>query len=209
MPIRGMPLPLRRTPPRGREDPPLPEAASPTDLRILLHAAAQGLAPLFSRPVLGAVPELAVCALADLPEAGLLPGDDMTASVAASLDGAAALLSFEPADAQGLLAAAGGEGAADPLGRFTRLGASIIEGLAPAVLGAPVEAAAPRLVEDSVAAALLQTHAPADTLLVSARLVVADETHAWGGVLYLLMDAKRRESMEAGWLSRASVAQPV
>ncbi len=195
-PIRTVSPPFRRTP-RGREDPPLADTASRADLLTRLQSAAQQLGPLFRDPVLAAVPEIAVCALADLAESGLLPGDDMTASVAGALDGAVALLSFEPDDAQGLLAAAASAGASDPLARFTRLGTSIIETLAPAVLGTPIELVGPRLVEDSVAAALLQTHAPADTVLLSARLVVADEVRARGGVFYLLMDAKRGDALEA------------
>ncbi len=164
------------------------------DLRSLLQRAASGLPALFSTPVLADLPELRLCALADFPEQALVPGDDMTACVTTHLrgegPGATAILSFEPEAAFELLAVAGASAESDPLVRFCELGVAIIHTLVHDALGGHSQPSPPVLVEDTVAGTLLRTHAPADTALLSVRVVIADEQAARGGVLYLLLDPK-------------------
>ena len=164
------------------------------DLRARLQAGAAGFAPLFDRPVLADVPELRLCTLVEFPEQALIPGEDMTACVTTQLfgtgPGATAILSFEPEAALELLAASGPSEGADPLVRFCELGAAMIHALSQVMLGEAATPSPPALIEDTVAGTLLRTHAPADTALLSARIVVADEETAWGGVLYLLLDPK-------------------
>ncbi|MAE96937.1 MAG: hypothetical protein CL910_19995 [Deltaproteobacteria bacterium] len=171
-------------------------APNPTeaDLRTRLDRAAARLAAGFPAPTAATVPELEIGTLAEFPERGLIAGDDMTASLVVPIEGrhcAAAVLSLEP-EAALLWIQRSSEGAqGDPLARFREIARAAIETLMGAVFEEPVRLGAGMLHEADIPSILHGTHAPADTALLSARLVWADESAAWGGVFYLLAEPKQ------------------
>jgi hypothetical protein len=83
---------------------------------------------------------------------------------------------------------------AGPVEGYVDLGGQILEPVVEAAakeLGRAHEIGAPRLVEDTVGGCLLCTHAPSDTLLVSARILILDDDEgSWVSHLYLLLDSK-------------------
>ncbi len=169
-------------------------APAPGDLLAALAAGAASIPGLFEGPLLAQVVDVCQCDLAAFPEAGSVAGDDMTANVLVPLTWKGlpltAAVSFEPEAAFGLLRRAA-RGERPPLERYRALGADLVRCLLHTWLeDAEVRTEAASLVEDSAAAALLGTHAPGDTTVVCARIALADEDAAFGGVFYLLSDPK-------------------
>ncbi len=164
-----------------------------SDLRASLERAAAACAELFRQPTLGGLGRVRSCRLAAFPDEGLVPGDDMTASLVLPVAGpfpATAVLSFEPEAALRLIRSASGPSEAEPLARFTSLGRAMMERILGEFGSDPASLGSVHLEEGAVVSTLLATHAPPDTALLCAELVLADEDAAAGGVLYLLGDAK-------------------
>lgn len=173
---------------------PLPPTPSYGDLQAALAAGASSISGLFEQPLLAQVIDVCQCDLARFPEDGWVAGDDMTANVLVPLTWKGipltAAVSFEPDAAFALLRRAA-RGERPPLERYRSLGADLVRCLlSPWLEEAEIRLDEASLVEDSAAAALLGTHAPGDTMLVCARVVLADEDAAFGGVFYLLSDPK-------------------
>lgn len=169
-----------------------------SDLHAALERGAAACAGLFSTPTLGGLGRVRSCRLAEFPDAGLVPGDDMTASLVLSVvapTAATVVLSFEPEAALQLIRSASDPGSGEPLGRFTALGQAITERILAELLGELPTLGLVRLEEDAVVPTVLGTHAPPDTALLCAELVLADEESAVGGVFYLLIDGKHLESL--------------
>jgi len=101
------------------------------------------------------------------------------------------LLSLEPEDALAWTLA-GGQ-IADPLATYADIGGVVLRSVvesAAAALGTASEAAEPTLVEDSLAASLLGTHAPSDTVLMCSRIAVEVGPLKLPAHLYLLLEPK-------------------
>lgn len=164
------------------------------DLRTRLDQAAGHLGAGFEAPTTAAVPEFEITTLAEFPEHGLVAGDDMTASLVVPIEGphcATAVLSLEPEAALQWIERASGACPAAPLDRFRELARLAIEILLDAVLGESPLLGAGTLEEADLPSILHATHAPPHTALLSARVVWADESDAWGGVFYLLAEPKQ------------------
>ena len=131
--------------------------------------------------------------LDEFGERGLRAGDDLVAAVVGRIEGGlcgSLCLALEPEDA---LVWARMASAAEPLEGFLALGRGVLEGLATAIGEAlrratPLEE--PRLREDSEPCLLAATHAPADTLVVSARLRVEVRDETLGAAVHLLLEPK-------------------
>ncbi len=99
------------------------------------------------------------------------PSGDLIAGVVQRFEGpisGSALLALEPGDA--LLWLQRGDDDADPLARFVEWGSRLLEGVTRALgdaLGGEVVCGPGSLEERSLMAALLGTHAPSDTLVLS------------------------------------------
>ena len=122
------------------------------------------------------VTEIRVTPLAELGERGLLLSEDLVAGVMGRVEGGlpgSLNLVLEPEDA---LAWAQSSGAvADPIETFVGLGEKVLLGMCDAladVLSAEVSLCEAALVEHSELAMLIGTHAPSDTLVLSAQLHV-------------------------------------
>lgn len=139
------------------------------------------------------VVEAHACALEELGARGLRVGDDVVAGVLARLEGGlcgSALLALEPDEALAWVRACG---AADPLDTFVAMGGAVLEAVATAIRAATRSKTAScvaRLVEESEPALLAATHAPADTLVVSARLRITLRGEAFSAVVHLLVEPK-------------------
>ena len=175
-------------------------AISPDGLRAVLDAgaeaatlalAAQGL-PWRVEP--GA---LALCPLADFPQKAVSTDADTVAAVVRGLVGpccGTVAIAFEPKAAlqlirSGTLAAWKPGDARAQIDAFVAAGAAIGEAVAAVALPG-VAAGHPRLVEDSLPAVLVSTHAPRDTMVVSAELRFHHEEQRLVGYVCLLVDGK-------------------
>ncbi len=131
--------------------------------------------------------------LDEFGERGLRAGDDLVAAVMGRIEGSltgSLCLALEPEDA---LVWARTASAADPLEGFLALGRGLLEGMATAI-GEVLRSAAtlqePRLREDSEPCLLAGTHAPADTLVASARLRIEVRDETLGAAVHLLLEPK-------------------
>lgn len=138
---------------------------------------------------------IGLCLLADFPSGALVHANgELTASVVAALGGSVGgttVLAVDPEDALGWVHATGP--AEDPLARFLELGRSTIHGALTALAqgqGIAVALTAPNLQEDSVVPILLGTHAPSDTVILTAGLQLVVGTSNVAATLYLLVEPK-------------------
>ncbi len=145
------------------------------------------------------VERLGICQLADFPAGALFADDDCSAAVLARFDGsfcATALLALDPADALRWVRAH--EAATSPLETYRHLAnqllCALVEGMA---VGFSCEAQPGPVTfeERSLVAILLGTHAPSDTLVLSARLEIDTPDALVPAHLYLLFDPKRLMAM--------------
>ena len=131
--------------------------------------------------------------LQEFGERGLRAGDDLVAAVMGRLEGAlpgSLGLVLEPEEA--LVWARIGD-AKDALGSFVTLGRALLEGIATALtegLRRETVFVEGRLVEAAEACLLAATHAPSDTLVVSARLRINARDEAISAVVHLLVEPK-------------------
>lgn len=150
------------------------------------------------------VPEAGVCLLADFPAGALVGIDDIAAGTVVRFQGpfgGTAILTLEPEDALAWVRSAPEPG--DPIRGHLERSADL---LARAVggwgqsMGASFSFTEPTLCEDAVAGLLLGTHAPSDTLILSARLVLSIDGRERSAWLYLMVDPKVLEV----WASHAA-----
>lgn len=183
-------------------------AISPDGLRAVLDAgaeaatlalAAQGL-PWRVEP--GA---LALCPLADFPQKAVSTDADVVAAVVRGLVGpccGTVTIAFEPKSALRLIrtgtlhAWKPGDGRAQ-IDAYVAAGAAIGESLAAVALPG-VACGAPRLIEDSLPAVLVATHAPRDTMVVSAELRFVNGEEVLLGYVCLLVDGKLLPALATG-----------
>ena len=131
--------------------------------------------------------------LQEFGERGLRVGDDLVAAVMGRLEGAlpgSLGLVLEPEEA---FAWARIGGAKDALESFVTLGRALLEGIATALtegLRRETVFVEGRLVEAAEACLLAATHAPSDTLVVSARLRINARDEALSAVVHLLVEPK-------------------
>jgi len=172
-----------------------------TEQMIALHAffaegAAAGEAVLADQS--GCTTEVEVvevrCGVLDeFGERGLRVGDDLVAAVVGRLEGGLAgslVLALEPEEA---LAWARMGDPADPLEAFQSLGRALLEGVASALseaLRGQVALTAAGLIEASEPCLLAGTHAPADTLVVSARLRITARDETLPAAVHALLEPK-------------------
>lgn len=178
----------------------MPQPPISPDLHAALERGAAACAGLFDTPTLGGLGRVRMCRLAGFPDEGLVPGDDMTASLVLPVHAptpATAVLSFEPEAAFHLIRSAAGDPQGEPLERFTALGQAMAERILAELFGEPARTGPIRLEENGVVPTVLGTHAPRETALLCAELVLADEDSAVGGVFYLLTDRKEPSGQEA------------
>jgi hypothetical protein len=172
-----------------------------TEQMIALHAffaegAAAGEAVLADQS--GCTTEVEVvevrCGVLDeFGERGLRVGDDLVAAVVGRLEGGLAgslVLALEPEEA---LAWARMADPADPLEAFQSLGRGLLEGVASALseaLHGSVALTSAGLIEGSEPCLLAGTHAPADTLVVSARLRITARDETLSAAVHALLEPK-------------------
>ena len=172
-----------------------------TEQMIALHAffaegAAAGEAALADQS--GCATEVEVVevrcgVLAEFGERGLRVGDDLVAAVVGRLEGGLAGslgLVLEPEEA---LAWARTGDASDPLDGFLALGRGLLEGVATALseaLRASTSLQGAGLIEASEPCLLAGTHAPSDTLVVSARLRIEARDETFPAAVHLLLEPK-------------------
>ena len=131
--------------------------------------------------------------LQEFGERGLRACDDLVAAVMGRLEGGlpgSLGLALEPEDA---LVWARVGGAPDPLESFVALGRLLLEGVAGAlseVLRGTTSFHDACLVETSEPCLLAATHAPSDTLVISARLRIDVRDEAVSAVAHLLVEPK-------------------
>lgn len=143
-----------------------------------------------------AVGRVGLCLLADFPQGAVAFDADLVAGALARIDGplcATALLAMAPEDALGWVRGDWGrDRAGGEIERFLALAGEVLRDCTAALAQAEGAVAAldATLAEDPVVAILLATHAPSDTLVLSAELLVADgETHRPTFLAWML-DAK-------------------
>jgi len=173
-----------------------------TEQMIALHAffaegAAAGeaaLADLSGCTTEVEVVEVRCGALDEFGERGLRVGDDLVAAVVGRFEGGLAgsmALALEPEEA---FAWARMGDPADPLEAFQSLARGLLEGVASALseaLHAPISlSAAGGLIEASEPCLLAGTHAPADTLVVSARLRITARDETLSAAVHVLLVPK-------------------
>jgi hypothetical protein len=140
----------------------------------------------------------AFCGLSDFPAQSVFCDQGTMASVIVSHHGklvGTSLISLEPRHAFELIRSLGAEG--DPLDIFRTLGASLLRGMLGSLGAAEdsqVEFGNPALKEASLVATVLGTHAPPDTMVVSAEVGFVSAKRAFPAYLYLLLDAKAMQS---------------
>ncbi len=139
------------------------------------------------------VVEVRCGSLEEFGERGLRACDDLVAAVMGRLEGGlpgSLGLALEPEEA---LAWARVGGAPDPLESFVSLGRVLLEGVAASlseVLRVETSLHDARLVETSEPCLLAETHAPSDTLVVSARLRILARDESVCAVAHLLVEPK-------------------
>lgn len=125
-------------------------------------------------------------------ERGMRVGDDLVAAVIGRIEGGlpgSAGLALEPEEA--LAWARSGDG--DPIASFVALGRALLEGLAQAIGEVTrIETGFhdPRLAEQTEPCLLAATHAPSDTLVLSARMRIESRGEAHLAVAHLLAEPK-------------------
>lgn len=146
--------------------------------------------------------------LADFPSGALVHANgELTASVVTALGGSVggtAVLAVDPEDALAWVNATGP--AEDLLARFLELGRSTIHGALTALAegrGIAVELTAPNLQEDSVIPILLGTHAPSDTVILTAGFQLVVGACNIGATLYLLVEPKVLAALADGAVNGA------
>lgn len=144
------------------------------------------------------VSRAALCGLTDFPAQAVFCDEETMASVVVSHHGelvGTSLISLEPRHAFELIRLLGEEGS--PLDIFRTMGGALLRGTLGSLGGAdgsPVEFGDPTLEETSLVATVLGTHAPPDTMVVSAEVGFASAERAFSAYLYLLLDAKALHS---------------
>lgn len=139
------------------------------------------------------VAEVRCAVLDEFGDRGLRAGDDLVASVMGRIEGGLAgslCLALEPEDA--LVWSTTGD-RTDPLAAFLAFGRGMLEGVATALretLRDSVALVDAKLREDSEPCLLAGTHAPADTLVLSARLRIEVRDEILAGVVHLLLEPK-------------------
>jgi len=134
------------------------------------------------------------CALADFGVQGLGVGEELVAGVLRGFRGplaGASLLAMEPEDALSW-SLSSGQGHS-PIETYVELAGDVLGAVvetAGEALEVDVELGTSRLEEDSIAGCLLRTHAPSDTVVVSARLEIKAAGHPVIGHLLLVMEPK-------------------
>lgn len=124
---------------------------------------------------------------------GLRLGDDLAAAVTGRVEGGVTgslALVLDPEDALVWLRTAG---SADPLEAFVALGRVALEGIAAAlaeVMRTRIAFSGARLVEATEPGLLAGTHAPSDTIVVSARLRIAVRDESLAAAAHLLIEPK-------------------
>lgn len=119
---------------------------------------------------------------------------DLVAGVVVRFHGAfggTAVLVLDPEDALAWIRCSPGDG--DPIERYLVSAGRLVTGAVTAwgaSMGVTFDFGAPSLCEDSVVGILLGTHAPSDTLIVSARLAIDVDGAARPGHLHLMVDPK-------------------
>jgi len=106
-------------------------------------------------------------------------------------------MSLEPEDALFWLRLIGSD---DPLEDFVSLGRGLLEHAVSATaeaFGASAKPGPPRLVEDSVVAIVLGTHAPSDTLILGARIDLTAGGRSLPVRIHLLFEPKVFETLTA------------
>jgi hypothetical protein len=167
-------------------------------LRDALREAASSTAEELSRS--GSFPwdlrvsRVALCQLGEFPEQAIFCDEEMMASVLLShrgkLPGTSAI-SLEPRHALELAGSRGSEG--KPLDVFRETGARVLRGILGWFGGARearVELGDPSVEERSLVATILGTHAPPDTMVISAEASFVSGERAFPAYLYLLVDGK-------------------
>lgn len=137
--------------------------------------------------------EVRAGALEQFGERGMRVGDDLVAAVIGRLEGGvpgSASLALEPEEA---LAWARNGGDGDPIAAFIALGRAVLEGMARAI-GEVTRMQTgfhdARLAEQTEPCLLASTHAPSDTLVLSARMRIETRGEAFSAVAHLLAEPK-------------------
>jgi len=177
---------------------------SDSTLETIRLALETGMGPavpeLVSGPATAVVHRVAACRLADFPQGAVPIADDMLASLVIPLGGrhaATAVLSLEPETALELLQwreEDRGPGEGPVLDRFIAAGSLLARHMLTGWPGESADPGAARMEEDSLTGTLLRTHAPGETVLVSAAWQLAGPVRSCGGSLVLLLDAKALSS---------------
>jgi hypothetical protein len=145
-----------------------------------------------------------LCRLGAFPTLGFLPDPDCRATLVLPVRGpftATALVSFSPEDALAWVRwQARGEPprGADVLEAYRRAAAALAGAVLQSLFGAAVVLEAGRLDEDALLATLLRTHAPRETLLLSAELALECGAERLAAAFYLLLDGKAAEAAHLG-----------
>ncbi|MBY0399731.1 hypothetical protein K2X89_05515, partial [Myxococcota bacterium] len=151
------------------------------------------LADLFGGETGVDVLEVRAGVLEQFGERGMRVGDDLVAAVMGRMEGGvpgSAGLALEPEEA---LAWARTGGGGDPIAAFVALGRAVLEGVAHAlgeVTRVETRFLDGRLAEQTEPCLLAATHAPSDTLVLSARMRIETRGEAFSAVAHLLAEPK-------------------
>ncbi|MCZ6783318.1 MAG: hypothetical protein O7G30_08415 [Proteobacteria bacterium] len=142
-----------------------------------------------------------ICLLADFP-VGPAPCDgDLCAGVMMRLDGTlsgTALLSMDPEHALAWISARPNGPGAEPLAAYLELGRTLLATCLGALadgFGCTTEPGTARLEEETVVGIVLATHAPSDTVVLSARLEVPIAGQRLPAHVTVLLEPKLLESL--------------
>jgi len=139
------------------------------------------------------VVEIRCSSLGEFGEQGLQLSEDLVASVIGRLEGpmpGTLSLSLDPEEA---LVWASIGGLDDPLGTFVHLGRKLLEGVSKTfgeILGAESRFEGAALVEEPELAMLVQTHAPSDTVVFSAKIRIEVRDEVLDAITHLLIEPK-------------------
>ncbi|MGH0036769.1 MAG: hypothetical protein ACQGVK_17225 [Myxococcota bacterium] len=178
---------LAKAPPSIRSPPLKLTTAQLEAIRAQLESGARAGAEVL-------VPEAALCLLADFPNGALVGHGDITAGVVVRFQGAfggTAVFALDPEDALAWMRPASARDDLIPayLDRVAGLVASAVNAWGES-MGVAFAFGEPVLHEDSVVGILLGTHAPSDTLILSARLAIDADGAPRPAHLYLMVDPK-------------------
>ena len=193
------------------EEPPLTEPTRFDSCRIVLERAlAPALRGLDPRADGVKVPAARVCPLAEFPQGSVLVDLDMRATVLLPVRGglsALAALSFAPEGAMTLIRRWAGPPGPGPDGRdagrhslecFLDGGQHLLAAALIAFGLDPAPASEARLEEDALLVSLARTHAPADTAVWSAEVVITCNGSPVPAVFALMADPKALGALVAG-----------